>query len=212
LTTGVDALGFPINSRPEALHGWYKLTSEGGDVFDVVMSTMVHGATNGVGAVLEATPQSTYKEFVVNMYYSTGDTTGDTPDSAWISIVIGYSATGTTHVGSTFWIDDLIFGAAVATDVKGFGNGVPDAFALNQNYPNPFNPSTKIQFEIPEARFVTLKVYNLLGQEVASLINDRLEAGRYRAEFDARNLPSGTYIYRLQAGTFTETKKMLLLR
>jgi hypothetical protein len=208
LASGVDAIGFPINSRPEALHGWYKLTSEGGDVLDVVMSTQKNGVGNGVGAVLEATPQSTYKEFVANMYY----TNGETPDTAWISIVMANSTTGTTHVGSTFWIDDLIFGAAGPTDVKEFGNGMPDEFALNQNYPNPFNPSTMIQFEIPDAQFVTLKVYNLLGQEVATLINDQLGAGRYRAEFDGRNLPSGTYLYRLQTGTFTETKKMLLVK
>jgi hypothetical protein len=208
LASGVDAVGFPIDSRPEALHGWYKLTSEGGDVLDVVMSTMAHGVTNGVGALLEATAQSTYKEFVVNLYY----TNGDTPDSAWISIVIANTTAGTTHVGSTFWIDDLIFGAAVATDVKGFGNGVPGEFALNQNYPNPFNPSTMIQFEVPEAQFVTLKVYNLLGQEVATLINSQLGPGKYRTEFDGKNLPSGTYLYRLHAGAFTETKKMVLVK
>jgi hypothetical protein len=208
LWSGVDALGFPINSRPEALHGWYKLTSEGGDVLDVVVSTQAHGVGNGVGALLEATPQSTYKEFVANIYYANAET----PDTAWVTIVLANITTGTPHVGSTFWIDDLIFGAAVPTDVKGFGNGMPDAFALDQNYPNPFNPSTMIQFEIPEAQFVTLKVYNVLGQEVATLINNQLGPGRYRAEFDGKNLPSGTYLYRLQAGTFIETKKMVLVK
>jgi hypothetical protein len=206
--SGVNATGFPINSRPEALHGWYKLASDSGDVLDVVMSTQKNGVGNGVGALLTGTQQSAYKEFVVNMYY----TNAETPDTAWISIILANSTTGRGHIGSTFWIDDLSFGSAAATDVKEFGNGIPAAFALNQNYPNPFNPSTMIQFEIPEAQFVSLKVYNLLGQEVATLINNQLEAGRYRAEFDGRNLPSGTYLYRLQAGTYTETKKMVLVK
>jgi hypothetical protein len=208
LYSGINAVGFPINSRPEALYGWYKFTPEGGDLLDVLLSTQAHGVPNGVGALLDGTPQSAYKEFVVNMIY----TNGETPDTAWISIVIGNTGTGVYHIGSTFWIDDLIFGAAAPTDVKGIGNGMPDAFALNQNYPNPFNPSTMIQFEIPEAQFVTLKVYNLLGQEVATLINSQLGPGRYRAEFDGKNLPSGTYLYRLQAGTFSETKKMVLVK
>jgi hypothetical protein len=208
MASGVDAIGFPINSRPEALHGWYKLASDSGDVLDVVVSTQKNGVGNGVGALLTASQQSAYKEFVVNMFY----TNAETPDTAWISIVLANLGTGTAHVGSAFWIDDLIFGAAGATDVKGFANGIPAAFALDQNYPNPFNPSTMIQFEIPEAQFVTLKVYNLLGQEVATLIDSQLGPGRYRAEFDGRNLPSGTYLYRLQVGTFTETKKMVLVK
>jgi hypothetical protein len=208
MLTGVIGQGFPINSRPEALHGWYKLTLEGGDVLDVVVSTEAQGVGNGGGALLEGTPQSTYKEFVANIYY----TNAETPDTAWISIVLANTATGTAHIGSTFWIDDLSFGAAGPTDVKGFGNGMPNAFALNQNYPNPFNPSTMIQFELPDAQFVTLKVYNVLGQEVATLINNQLGAGRYRTEFDGKNLPSGTYLYRLQAGTFVETKKMVLVK
>jgi hypothetical protein len=208
LTSGVDAVGFPINSRPEALHGWYKLVSEGGDALDVLLSTQAHGVANGVGAFLYATPQSTYKEFVLNIIY----TNGDTPDTAWISIVLANATTVTTHVGSTFWIDDLSFGSSGTTDVKELGSSMPAAFALDQNYPNPFNPSTMIQFEIPEAQFVTLKVYNLLGQEVATLIDSQLGPGRYRAEFDGKNLPSGTYLYRLQAGTFTQTKKMVLVK
>jgi hypothetical protein len=209
MVTGVNGVGFPINSRPEALRGWYKLASDSGDAFDVVISTQKNGQGNGVGALLTATPQPAYREFIVNIYY----TNAETPDTAWISIVLANTTTGRTHIGSTFWVDDLSFGSAgTPTDVKEFGNGAPTAFALDQNYPNPFNPSTKIQFEIPDARFVTLKVYNLLGQEVATLINGQLEAGRYRAEFDARNLPSGTYLYRLQAGDFSEAKKMTVLK
>ena len=89
---------------------------------------------------------------------------------------------------------------------------IPEHFALKQNYPNPFNPVTTIQYDLPMNSFVTLKVYDVLGKEVATLYNDEQSAGFQSVEFDASNLPSGMYFYRLTAGTFTEIKKMLLLK
>ena len=88
----------------------------------------------------------------------------------------------------------------------------PISFTLSQNYPNPFNPTTTIQFDIPKASFVTLKVYNLLGQEVAALVNEKREAGRYEVEFDGSKLTSGVYFYRLQAGEYAETRKLLFMK
>lgn len=97
-------------------------------------------------------------------------------------------------------------------------NQVPEGFRLYQNYPNPFNPSTKIKFEIPNLEitwrvvFTTLKVYDILGNEVAELVNEEKLAGNYEIEFDAGNLSSGIYFYTISAGNFHETKKMILLR
>jgi hypothetical protein len=96
-------------------------------------------------------------------------------------------------------------------------NLMPSEIQLHQNYPNPFNPSTKIKFEIPDQdrndkALVTLKVYDILGREVATLVNEEKPAGEYELEFNAANLPSGIYFYQLKAGEFTETKKMVLLR
>ncbi|MEJ2105450.1 MAG: T9SS type A sorting domain-containing protein, partial [Ignavibacteriaceae bacterium] len=92
----------------------------------------------------------------------------------------------------------------------------PNDFLLEQNYPNPFNPSTKIRFVIAstakQSQFVTLKVYNILGNEVATLVNEEKSAGNYEVEFDATGLPSGIYFYKLHAGNFVETKKMVLLQ
>ncbi len=88
----------------------------------------------------------------------------------------------------------------------------PIEFSLEQNYPNPFNPSTKIRFTIPESGNVSLKIFNLLGSEVATLINEEQQAGNYEVEFNAAALASGIYFYRLQAGSFVETKKMLLIK
>jgi hypothetical protein len=83
-------------------------------------------------------------------------------------------------------------------------------FGLEQNYPNPFNPSTAIVFTVAEERGVRLVVYDALGAEVAELVNEVLPAGRYEVTFDASSLPSGTYIYRMQAGDFTATQRMTL--
>lgn len=85
-------------------------------------------------------------------------------------------------------------------------------FDLSQNYPNPFNPITKIKFSIPKSDIVQIKIYNILGKEVIKLINDYKPVGTYEVEFDARNLPSGVYFYRIISGSYSETKKMILLR
>jgi hypothetical protein len=89
---------------------------------------------------------------------------------------------------------------------------VPTEFILSQNYPNPFNPSTKITYTIPSRSDVNIKVFNLLGSEVAELVKGEMEAGNHDVEFNAANLPSGVYFYRMQAGNFIGTKKMLLLK
>jgi hypothetical protein len=83
---------------------------------------------------------------------------------------------------------------------------------LNQNYPNPFNPSTKISFSIPQSGFVSLKIYDLTGREVANLVNNRMEAGTYEYDFDGTKLTSGIYFYRINAGAYSETLKMMLIK
>ncbi|MCX8010544.1 MAG: T9SS type A sorting domain-containing protein, partial [Ignavibacteria bacterium] len=85
-------------------------------------------------------------------------------------------------------------------------------FSLSQNYPNPFNPATTIQFRIPYSQLITLKVYDVLGREVITLLNKPMQAGQHKVEWNASNFPSGVYIYRLTAGTFSDTKKMLLMK
>ncbi|NWG28709.1 MAG: T9SS type A sorting domain-containing protein [Ignavibacteriaceae bacterium] len=85
-------------------------------------------------------------------------------------------------------------------------------YSLSQNYPNPFNPTTTIDYSIKLAGDVTLKVYDILGTEVASLVNEVKEPGNYSVEFNAANLPSGIYVYRLTTGNFVDTKKLILLK
>ena len=89
---------------------------------------------------------------------------------------------------------------------------IPDNFLLSQNYPNPFNPRTEISYEVPAAKLVKLTVYNILGKEMAELVNERQSPGRYKVSFDASNLTSGVYFYTLSTDNFTETKRMILLK
>mgnify|MGYP005838438323 CR=1 FL=1 len=91
-------------------------------------------------------------------------------------------------------------------------NSLPENFVLEQNFPNPFNPSTTIRYSLPSDNYVTLKVFNILGQEVATLINENKVAGNYSVEFNASNLSSGIYLYRIDAGNFTSVKKLTLLK
>ena len=109
-------------------------------------------------------------------------------------------------VAYTFYNTDSIF---VNVDEKIF---VANDFILNQNYPNPFNPTTKISFTIPTSQFVKLKVYDILGNELITLINDELQVGNYIVDFNGSDLSSGIYIYKIQAGNFTKSNKMLLLK
>jgi hypothetical protein len=85
-------------------------------------------------------------------------------------------------------------------------------FQLFQNYPNPFNPSTTISYTIPKAGFVSLKVYDVLGKEVSTLVNKEISVGNHEVVFNGSNLSSGIYFYRMQAGSFNNTKKLILLK
>jgi hypothetical protein len=113
---------------------------------------------------------------------------------------------GTTGqpLGDLNWFDSSV-------DVKDYTYS-PAEFKLFSNYPNPFNPSTKISYYIPSSSFVTLKVYNSLGQEIAVLINGELQAGLHQTDFTSSGLSSGIYFYKLEAGSFTQTNKMILMK
>jgi hypothetical protein len=92
------------------------------------------------------------------------------------------------------------------------GQSLPTTYNLEQNYPNPFNPSTTIKFQIPNKALVTLKIFDVLGNEVGVLVNREMDTGNYEVEFDAIEIPSGIYFYRLHTDSFIETKKMMLIK
>jgi Secretion system C-terminal sorting domain len=110
--------------------------------------------------------------------------------------------------------DGIVYGDTTLVGINDGKNNIPAEFPLSQNYPNPFNPTTKINFQIEKSGLVSLKVYDILGREVASIINEEKHIGEYEIKFDASkyNLPSGVYFYKLQAGSYIQTKKMILLK
>tara|TARA_R100000963_G_C4641541_1_gene105173 strand:- start:1899 stop:2243 length:345 start_codon:yes stop_codon:yes gene_type:complete len=108
---------------------------------------------------------------------------------------------------------EISSGAAITVSNEVVDNSqLPKSFSLGQNYPNPFNPTTNINFDLPQAADVQLTVFNMLGQRVMTLVDNRMEAGAHKVTFDARNLASGMYMYRIEAGSFINTKKMMLIK
>ena len=112
--------------------------------------------------------------------------------------------------GNNMFIDDISAGAIQGTEIP--ISLTPDKYELSQNYPNPFNPSTKINFSLPKQGFVTLKIYDMLGKEVAELVSEVKPAGVYAVDFNASALASGVYFYRIQSLDFVETKRMMLIK
>jgi len=124
---------------------------------------------------------------------------------------VGSSQAGENGVGSGFMAGFV--STLLSTGVSGNdGEEIPATYELSQNYPNPFNPKTVIRSQLPVAGDVSLVVYDVLGREVAVLVNEQRVAGRYQDRFDATGLASGVYFYRMQAGNFVQTRKLLLVR
>ncbi|RPI18617.1 MAG: T9SS C-terminal target domain-containing protein [Ignavibacteriae bacterium] len=146
-------------------------------------------------------------------------------DSGWVHYTypIGtlVSSGSNIYIGFRQWVTNAIYDGSSfsldlvsAVDMSGIqgNNEIPERFSLMQNYPNPFNPATTIEYCLPKKEFTNLSVYNTLGEEVAVLVNEIKNAGFYKVNFDASELPSGVYIYRLTAGEFTQTQKMTLIK
>ena len=100
----------------------------------------------------------------------------------------------------------------LTSSVDPIDDGIPSGYTLSQNYPNPFNPSTEIQFTLTSGGYTTLKVYDMLGKEVATLVNENLNPGTYKTKFDASRLASGTYVYTLTSNGTRLNNKMLLMK
>ncbi len=130
-------------------------------------------------------------------------------DSTVLYFAVAYGDSESAMMGS---MSDAISKYQTITDVRNENLSVPLNYSLSQNYPNPFNPSTRISFSIPKQELVTLKVYNLLGEEVTTIVNSQLNPGKYNVELNANKFSSGIYFYTINAGNFTSTKKMILIK
>jgi len=199
--------GFPISQRYTNVTGYYKFSPVGSELFDVIVGMWKNGQVVGVGGK-EFNAASAYTAFSVPVTY----VSSNVPDSCQISVTIASS--DTAHPGSVFYLDDL----AMNTNPTAVNDNLHQlTYKLMQNYPNPFNPTTVINFEIPVSGNVTLTIYNSLGQQVKTLLDEHRNAGDYQVNWngkDMRNIsaPSGIYFYRIQSGHFVQSKKMILLK
>ncbi len=201
----------PFFKKPQALNGYYRFSPIGGDKFFV--DAKLYKDTNVVaeGTFLDSASASVYKEFNLNIQSLT-KTAIDTVDSLTIEVSIKPGKLNQYHIGSTFLVDDFSFNNI--TNVTTTRNKIPQKFILYQNYPNPFNPTTKITFSIPHRSHIILKIYDLPGKVVKTLVNSDLNAGVHNVVWDADNYSSGVYFYNITDESInkTITKKMLLLK
>ncbi len=149
---------------------------------------------------------------ITNSVISSGGNTVSNTSNIFVSTVgeafIGKTSNTLNQNQIGFW---YVYQQTTLTDVED-EETIPTVFKLEQNYPNPFNPSTTIKFAVPEKSNVLIKVYDILGSEVATLVNEEMDAGWYRKTFNANDYSSGVYLFRMEAGKFISTKKMILLR
>jgi hypothetical protein len=164
----------------------------------IVYGTNLLAGTNGAGVLLSTDKGITWTEI----------NTGLPSGIVWSLAICGstlYAGTDT----SGLWQRPL---GEIITEVEKQTGRIPSRFIMNDNYPNPCNPSTTISFTLPSRSFVTLKIFDVLGTEVATIVSEEMMPGNYSKQWNAGNIASGVYFYRLQAGTYSETKKLLLLK
>jgi hypothetical protein len=193
-TTTIFLNGGPIDTLAPVTHdisyevdGYGPLKIPGGSTYDALRIKKIDRRSNGtiLGYLWLA-------KNAASVQVTAADTTQPT--------------SGTIAVGAVSW------NSGVPTAVGSEGSSLPDVFGLEQNYPNPFNPSTMVRFSVPAASRVKLAVYDLLGREVALLVDGETPAGIHSAEFSAAGLPSGVYIARMQAAGFSASRTMVLMK
>ena len=176
-----------------------------------------HGGTNNhIHTIFYdgAAANVTSTEFVapwshgVQPFQAFGDFSASPTHGDW-TLKVSDGTAGTTH---TLLGWGIRLNGQTAVGIQQITSQVPQKYELSQNYPNPFNPSTSIKFALPKSSLVTLKIYDIVGREVATLVNQELNAGTFEYSFDGSKLTSGVYFYRIDAGDFTEIKKMMLVK
>jgi len=160
----------------------------------LIVQIKLHGQNNIAYAIISSNSGT-----VTNSNYNLRGTAGQP--------LIGLNFSSSYNLSGGFW-----FSYDILTDVEFDNYNLPTQYRLFNNYPNPFNPSTTIIYQIPKQSIVILKIYDVLGREIAVLVNEEKPIGNYKIIFNANGLSSGIYFYRLVAGSFIETKRMVLLK
>ncbi len=219
LNSAVGTNYFNLNSQSELVFSNYYYTINGNyadslldDQFNITFKCeLVNALTDEVIGVFD---QVTYNKLNTSLYSNPSylvNCSGIEAGLYYLRLTTSATDTVKMFVGD-IQRDDYTLEKSNLIRVGFMGNLVPSAYNLEQNYPNPFNPSTIIKYQIPEDGLVTLKVYDILGREVTTLVNEQKVSGRYEVNFNASHLASGVYIYKLQAGDYNNSKKMLLVK
>ncbi len=209
IQSGAGGTGFAVSQRYGSVSGNYQFSPVGSDrlAFDFIL---YKGGITGTGVAVGAAivgAASGWQSFDIPFVYFTSDI----PDLCILNVSIIGPATGSDyHSGSWMLVDNLAFSSSTAVNEQ--NSNVPDIFSLKQNYPNPFNPSTTISYSISKASYVKLRVYNVLGKELATLSDGFQSAGNHSVRFLASNMASGIYFYRLEAEGRSVVKQMLLVK
>ena len=216
-----EGMGYPVYSLAIANNNIFAGTENGGVFISANNGTSWNAANNGL-IERDLYYLASYKQYIFagSSEYGYG---------VFVSTDNGYSWTNVgltqTHISSLAVNDKYLFAGTesgiiwkrplsdmIPTSVENIENNVPTMFSLEQNYPNPYNPTTTIKYSVPRSCFVTIKIYDLLGKEISSIINENKSAGNYSVQYTAGKLANGVYFYRMHAGDFNETKKMLLIK
>jgi hypothetical protein len=206
---GVAILQIPyaFSAVPTQFSACIRSNIVGGDITYIILGLMKGDSV--IASVDSCTFKidTTYSQFTTRQFRIASHSTL-VPDSLVIIIASGL---GTGHVGTELIVDEIAFGTGGGTYVTN-EERVPRVFALHQNFPNPFNPTTVIRYQLPVASSVKLIVYDILGREVAVLVNETKVPGSYEVTYDASKLSSGVYFYGLVGGDFVQTRKMLVVK
>ena len=179
-----------------------------------------NGVTNNLNVMRKMFPDPNGKSFTTSLNQTNEVTQDISISDEWNKTALGIVVFIQDNQSKAVYQSEYITHTSIITDVEETGKNLQSAFTLYQNYPNPFNPTTTISYSIPNVeaqhaaslQHVILKVYDILGNEVATLVNEQKSAGNYNVEFNANGLSSGLYFYKLTAGNHVATKKMLLLK
>jgi hypothetical protein len=198
---------FPVSERYMAVKGYYKFFPMGAT--DVLYGSVAVFDNNSMGlgwGYLEISQATgSYTEFEMQIEYI------DDSEPSFMYLTFGNSSLDSNiTVGSYFLLDNLSLSTVTGLERK-IGE-TPSQYTLEQNFPNPFNPQTTISYSIPDAGYVKLVVFDNLGREVKTLVDQNLSAGSYSVDFNATDLSSGTYYYRIEAGAFNQTRRMLVIK
>jgi hypothetical protein len=197
----------PFGARPTQFTATFKSTLVGGDIGFIIIGLMKGDSV--IASVDSCTfkVDSSFSQFTTR-HFRIAYQSNLLPDSVVIIIASGLAF---GHAGTELIVDDISFSGGGGTGVSEVA-AIPRAFGLSQNFPNPFNPSTTIRYQIAAQGPVTLKVFDLLGRELTTLVDEFKGPGEHTVTWNASGAASGVYFYRLQSGSFVEAKRLLLLR